>query len=93
MGTCKVRNEIKTKRNEIKRNETKPNETKRNQTKRKRNQTKRNEIKKKYILIFQFSVFQIIKTRQDGGHLGFLMKKQPFLFTKAKLTTLNNKQV
>ena len=49
-GTCKVRNEIKTKRNEterneIKRNETKPNETKSNETKRKRNQTKRNETK------------------------------------------------
>ena len=37
-GTCKVRNEIETKRNE-----TKPNETKRNQTK--RNQSKRNETK------------------------------------------------
>ena len=46
-GTCKVRNEIETKRNrmkrnEIKRNETKPIETKRNEFK--RNETKRNEI-------------------------------------------------
>ena len=38
-GICKVRNEIKTKRNETERNETKSNETKR-----KRNKTKRNEI-------------------------------------------------
>jgi hypothetical protein len=37
-GTCKVRNEIETKRNEMK-----PNETKRNQTK--RNETDRNETK------------------------------------------------
>ena len=66
-GTCKVRNEIKTKRNE-----TKPNETKSNETKRKRKQTKRNEK----TLNFIFLVFQIIKTREDGGHLGFLMKKK-----------------
>jgi hypothetical protein len=32
-GTCKVRNEIETKRNETKPIETKPNETKRNKTK------------------------------------------------------------
>ena len=46
-GTCKVWNEIKTKRNEIKQNETKPNETKRNETDRnetKRNVKKRNEM-------------------------------------------------
>ena len=59
-----MRNEIKTKRNETKRNQTKRNETK----------TKRNEIRRKKINL-NFSVFQIIKTRQDGGHLGFLMKK------------------
>ena len=62
MGTYKVRNEINTKRNE----------TERNETKTKSNETKRN-LKKN--LNFNFSVFQIIKTRQDGGHLGFLMKK------------------
>ena len=39
MGTCKVRNEIETKRNQTERNETKPIETKRNQ--RNRNETKR----------------------------------------------------
>jgi hypothetical protein len=32
MGTCKVRNEIETKRNETDRNETKRNQTKRNET-------------------------------------------------------------
>jgi hypothetical protein len=43
-GTCKVRNEIETKRNRTKRNETKRNETKRDVAKKtKRNQTKRNE--------------------------------------------------
>jgi hypothetical protein len=31
MGTCKVRNEIETKRNETDRNETKRNQTKRNE--------------------------------------------------------------
>jgi hypothetical protein len=41
-GTCKVRNEIETKRNETEQNETKSNETKRNQSK--RNETKRNEF-------------------------------------------------
>jgi hypothetical protein len=42
-GTYKVRNEIKTKRNEINENETKRNQQKRNETK--RNQQKRNETK------------------------------------------------
>jgi septal ring factor EnvC (AmiA/AmiB activator) len=42
-GTCKVRNEIETKRNEANRNETKPIETKRNETD--RNETKPNETK------------------------------------------------
>ena len=32
LGTCKVRNEIETKRNETKSNETKQNQTKRNET-------------------------------------------------------------
>ena len=41
-GTCKVRNEIEAKRNEIKQNETKPNETKRNRSK--RNETKCNVV-------------------------------------------------
>jgi hypothetical protein len=48
-GTCKVRNEIETKRNETKPNETKRNQTKLNETDRnetKRNQTKRNETKR-----------------------------------------------
>jgi hypothetical protein len=48
MGTCKVRNEIETKRNEAKPNETKWNQTKQNETDRnetKENQTKRNETK------------------------------------------------
>ena len=46
-GTCKVRNEIQTKRNETERNETKSNKTKRNETdpnETKRNVTKRNEM-------------------------------------------------
>ena len=52
MGTCKVRNEIETKRNELKRNEicrneTKSTETKRNLPKRNETKTKRNEIKTK----------------------------------------------
>ena len=34
MGSCKVRNEIETKRNRTKRNQTKRNETDRNETKR-----------------------------------------------------------
>ena len=42
-GTCKVRNEIKTKRNEAKRNKTKRNEMK--PTEVKRNETKSNEAK------------------------------------------------
>ena len=49
MGTCKVRNEIETKRNRTKRNEIKQNKTKQNETKRnrsKRNETKCNEKKK-----------------------------------------------
>jgi len=41
-GTCKVRNEIKTERNETKRNQTKRNETDQNETK--PIETKRNEI-------------------------------------------------
>jgi hypothetical protein len=41
MGTCKVRNEIETKRNQSKRNETNRNETKPIET----NETKRNETK------------------------------------------------
>ena len=41
MGTYKVRNEIKTKRNETKRNQRKRNETKRNQ--RNGNEMKRNQ--------------------------------------------------
>ena len=48
-GTCKVRNEIETKRNRMKRNEIKQNETKPNETKRsgsKRNETKCNETKR-----------------------------------------------
>jgi hypothetical protein len=52
MGTCKVQNEIETKRNETKRKETKLNETKRNQTKRnrsKRSETKSNETKRNEI--------------------------------------------
>ena len=52
-GTCKVRNEIetkrnRTKRNEIKQNETKPNETKCNETnciEKNRNEIKQNETK------------------------------------------------
>ena len=43
MGTCKVRNEIETRRNEAKPNETKRNQTKRNETK--PIETKRNKIK------------------------------------------------
>ena len=43
VGTCKVQNEIETKRNETERNETKSNETKRNRTK--RNETDLNEAK------------------------------------------------
>ena len=42
LDTCKVRNEIETKRNRTKRNETDRNETDRNETK--SNETKRNEI-------------------------------------------------
>jgi hypothetical protein len=42
-GTCKMRNEIETKRNEINRNETKFTETKRNRTETKLTETKRNE--------------------------------------------------
>jgi hypothetical protein len=42
MGTCKVRNEIETKRNRTKRNQTKQNETERNETK--PIETKRNEM-------------------------------------------------
>ena len=45
-GTCKVRNEIETKRNQSKRNETNRNETKPIETK--RNQTKRNQTKLKF---------------------------------------------
>jgi hypothetical protein len=41
-GTCKVPNEIETKRNETKPNETKRNQSKRNETD--RNETKQNEI-------------------------------------------------
>ena len=51
-GTCKVRDEIETKRNETKPNETKRNQTKWNETDRnetKRNPTKRNETKRRYI--------------------------------------------
>ena len=44
-GTCKMRNEIETKRNEINRNETKFTETKRNQNEIDRNETKRNNSK------------------------------------------------
>ena len=44
MGTCKVRNEIETKRNETKYTETKSTETKRNPPK--RNETKRNPPKR-----------------------------------------------
>jgi hypothetical protein len=40
-GTCKVRNEIETKRNRTKRNEIKQNETKQNRSK--RNVTNKNE--------------------------------------------------
>jgi len=49
-GTCKVRNEIETKRNQPKRNEINENETKRNQRnenemkRNQRNQLKQNEI-------------------------------------------------
>ena len=45
MGTCKMRNEIKTKRNEINRNETKFTETKRYRNEIDRNETKRNNSK------------------------------------------------
>jgi hypothetical protein len=64
-GTCKVRNEIETKRNETKRNETKPNETKRNQTKRNetdRNETKRNETKRNDVT-FRFVSFRSVSFR------------------------------
>ena len=44
-GTCKMRNEIETKRNEINRNETKFTETKRNRNEIDRNETKRNNSK------------------------------------------------
>ena len=47
-GTCKVRNEIETKRNETDRNETKSNETKWNETKRNEIFLKRNVTKKKW---------------------------------------------
>ena len=71
---CKVRNEIKTKRNRIKRNEIKRYETKLNETKTKSNET----IFFFFYLNLNFSVFQITKTRQDGGHPGFLMNKKDF---------------
>ena len=43
-GTCKMRNEIETKRNKSKRNASKRNEIYRNETKSKRNEINRNEI-------------------------------------------------
>jgi hypothetical protein len=60
MGTCKVRNEIETKRNRTKRNETDRNETKSNETKRnrsKRNETKRNDV------TFRFVSFRSVSFR------------------------------
>ena len=51
-GTCKVRNEIETKRNETKSNETKPIETK-------RNEIKRNETKL-YFVSFCFDRFRFV---------------------------------
>jgi hypothetical protein len=47
MGTCKVRNEIETKRNKTERNEIKRNETKPIETKRIFSKTKCNENKMK----------------------------------------------
>ena len=50
--TCKVRNEIETKRNRTKRNQTKRNETD-------RNETKQNQVKRPYIS-FRFVRFRFV---------------------------------
>jgi hypothetical protein len=57
MGTCKVRNEIETKRNEIKQNETKPNETK-------PIEIKRNEMYRRFVSHFIGTLFEYLKNRK-----------------------------
>ena len=74
-GTCKVQNEIETKRNETERNETKSNKAKRNRTKRNetdRNETKRNVTKKnqKFNMVWRlrgFIIYWLSKFRRLKG--------------------------
>ena len=76
-GTCKVRNDIETKRNRTKRNQTKRNETDRNETK--QNQTKRNDISFRFVSIgffrfvrFRFVLFDFVSFRSVSFRFYFV---------------------
>ena len=84
-STCKVRNEIETKRNETERNETKSIETKRNRSKRnetKSNETKRNETTLHFVS-FRFDRFRFV----SFGFVSFCLIS--FRFVRFRLVSIS----